>query len=519
MDWMVDITTINPGINQTERIKMKQETIKVEQISSCIQTREINPHFVEELIKSIKTNGYKAAFPLSVIPADNGFKLFNGNHRLAAIRKLGIKEVSVIIQEPADDDQLMKRAYEENRASETALPMTFLDDAENVTKLSKQGKTLSEIAELLNLDLSEVSRLRGIMGLPEEALNLIKNSFETKYKKLQESDSKSFQEDFETFQTVDWQLGWFQSILPLSPANQTFIVKRIVEEKGKLRGGRLIQECKKLREYERLTQILEECLNPAVQNREQIISEITADIYKGIYSEDYLRQRIDALNRKAQNRLDCGNCLSIIPTYSDKSIDIVLTDPPYGQNFVSHRRMVNNEVTVPIVNDTPEEAFALLDKMCGGIKHKLKDNAFIYIFCSIKTLFQTVQITSKHFGAFATVLIWDKLNKGSGDLDIWGGSYEMIVFHKIGNRKVNKRLDNVIRGIPRLAHSDCHPAEKPVELMEYILRNSGSSNDTVCDPFMGVGAVPLAAQKLGWNYYGVELVDKYFKITKRRMGI
>ena len=498
---------------------MKQETIKVEQITSCIQTREINPSFVEELVKSMKSNGYKAAFPLSVIAAGEGFKLFNGNHRLAAIKKLGINDVSVMIQEPADDDQLLKRAYEENRASETALPMTFLDDAENVTKLSQQGKTLSEIAELLDIDLSQVSRLKGIMGLPGEALNLIKNSFETKYRNLQESDSKSFQEDFETFQTVDWQLGWFQSILPLSPPNQTFIIKRIVDEKGKLRGGRLIQECKKLREYERLTQILEDYLNPAVQNREQIVSEISADIYKGIYSEDYLRQRIDALNREAQNRLDCGDCLEVIPAYPDKSVDILLTDPPYGQSFVSHRRVVNNEVTVPIANDTPEEACELLDKMCAAIKPKLKDNAFIYIFCSWKTLLQTMQITSKHFGAVATVLIWDKLNKGSGDLDIWGDSYEMIVFHKIGNRKVNKRLDNVIRGLPRLAHSDFHPAEKPVELMEYILKNSGNSNDTVCDPFMGVGAVPLAAQKLGWNYCGVELVDKYFKITKRRLGI
>ena len=219
------------------------------------------------------------------------------------------------------------------------------------------------------------------------------------------------------------------------------------------------------------------------------------------------------------SRLDLGNCLEIIPTYPDNSIDVLLTDPPYGQAYVSNRREIENDVTVPIENDTPEKAFTLLDNMLTAIKPKLKTDAFVYIFTSWKTLCQIMEITSRHFGKVNTVLAWDKVNKTSGDLSIWGDAYEFIVFHKIGNRKVIERLSNVISNIPRLPFSDLHPTEKPVELMEYILQNSGFSGDTVADPFMGVGAVPLAAQKLCWNYYGVELVDRYFKITKRRMGI
>ena len=234
--------------------------------------------------------------------------------------------------------------------------------------------------------------------------------------------------------------------------------------------------------------------------------------------EQIMQKRIP--QQQAQDsQLDCGDCLEIIPAYPDKSIDILLTDPPYGQSFISNRREIENDVTVPIESDTPEKAFTLLDNMLTAIKPKLKTDAFIYIFTSWKTLCNAIEITAKHFGKPNTVLVWDKMNKGSGDLSVWGDGYEFIIFHRLGNKKVLERLDNVIRNIPRLPFSDIHSTEKPVELMKYILKNSGGANDTVCDPFMGVGAVPLAAQKLGWNYCGVELVDKYFKITKRRLGL
>ena len=218
-------------------------------------------------------------------------------------------------------------------------------------------------------------------------------------------------------------------------------------------------------------------------------------------------------------RFDHGDCLEIIPSYPDHSIDVLLTDPPYGQAYVSNRREIENDITIPIESDTPDKAFKLLDNILTAIKPKLKKDAFVYIFTSWKTLCQTMEVTSRHFGKVNTVLTWDKVNKTSGDLSIWGDACEFIVFHKLGLRETNHRLENVIRNIPRLPFSDLHPTEKPVELMEYILKNSGDSNDTFCDPFMGAGAVPLAAQKQGWTYYAIELVEKYYNISKLRMGL
>ena len=62
------------------------------------------------------------------------------------------------------------------------------------------------------------------------------------------------------------------------------------------------------------------------------------------------------------------------------------------------------------------------------------------------------------------------------------------------------------------------PTPKPIELMERLIQASSQCGDTVFDPCMGSGAVGIAAKRTRRNFIGVELNEKYYKITQERIN-
>ena len=69
----------------------------------------------------------------------------------------------------------------------------------------------------------------------------------------------------------------------------------------------------------------------------------------------------------------------------------------------------------------------------------------------------------------------------------------------------------------RLVHAPVHPWEKPISLIERLVRIYTNPGDTVYDPFMGSGTTGVACKRLGRNFIGSETNEKYFKIAENRM--
>ena len=63
-----------------------------------------------------------------------------------------------------------------------------------------------------------------------------------------------------------------------------------------------------------------------------------------------------------------------------------------------------------------------------------------------------------------------------------------------------------------------HPTEKPVELMEILIKNSSKEGDLVLDPFVGVGATAIACQNLNRNFIGCEIDKKYYDTAMERLN-
>jgi DNA modification methylase/ParB-like chromosome segregation protein Spo0J len=241
--------------------------------------------------------------------------------------------------------------------------------------------------------------------------------------------------------------------------------------------------------------------------------------YKEIKKEENeqlkTQKAIEIIKKVYENNTNIynGNCIEYIKTIKDKSIDCLITDPPYGVDI--QFGAYDNQLSRKIENDgNIEDALVLLDKMLLNVKSKLKDNAHIYIFCNWKIYPQFNSIITKHFQV-KNLIIWDKLFMGMGDLKgNYSSSYEMIVFAG-GNREFLNRPKNIIQC--RFNDERFHNTQKPVDLIKQLIENSTNVNETIFDPFLGSGSTVVAAKEMKRNFIGCEIDEQNYKITLKRL--
>lgn len=243
----------------------------------------------------------------------------------------------------------------------------------------------------------------------------------------------------------------------------------------------------------------------------QAYQEIKKEEKKEIYKSKIQETRVEtAINENIKN----GDSLEMLEILEDGCIDIVLTDPPYGISYVSNRSIHDDSITKRgLMNDGRNEAFELLDKTCKILEKKTAENAHLYFFCSWNVFSNFEAIISNYF-TIKTPIIWDKGNKGSGDLENdWGNQTEIIIYCVKGKKLVNNRRGNLI-SVPRLHSSKMvHPTQKPDELLRQILEVSATKGDFIVDPFMGSGSTIKVANEMGFKSLGIELDTEMFNIA------
>ena len=243
----------------------------------------------------------------------------------------------------------------------------------------------------------------------------------------------------------------------------------------------------------------------------QAYQEIKKEEKKAEHTAKVLEARVET---KVSDNIILGNSLEILETLEDGCIDIVLTDPPYGIDYISNRSIYDNTITKRgLLNDGKDEAFNLLDKTCEVLQRKTAENSHLYFFCSWAVFSNFETIISKYF-TIKTPIVWDKGNKGSGDLDNdWGNQTEIVIYCVKGKKLVNNRRGNLI-SVPRLHTSKMvHPTQKPNELIKQILEVSFTDGDFIVDPFMGSGSTVKVCNELKAKCLGIELDKEMFNIA------
>lgn len=112
-------------------------------------------------------------------------------------------------------------------------------------------------------------------------------------------------------------------------------------------------------------------------------------------------------------------------------------------------------------------------------------------------------------------MIWKKNNHGTGDLyGNYSEQYEMIIFAAKGNRKLNGSRDSNVLEFDKVASANLvHSCEKPVDLLEYLIKKSSDAGEMVADPFAGSGSTLVAAKNAGRKYWGCELDMENYRIA------
>ena len=210
-----------------------------------------------------------------------------------------------------------------------------------------------------------------------------------------------------------------------------------------------------------------------------------------------------------------GDCLEVMGSIKDKSVDLIVTDPPYLMNYQSNRRKKEDRFD-KIKNDKGN--YMLIQDYLEECHRIMKDNTAIYCFCSWHNIDFFKNEFEKHF-KLKNILVWNKNNHGTGDLK---GSYapkhEFILFgHKGRTLLREKRIADVI-DCPKISSNKLtHPTEKPQDLLEIFIKQSSDVGSIIFDGFMGTGSCGIAAKKLNRNFIGIELDEKYFNIAKNRL--
>jgi len=212
-------------------------------------------------------------------------------------------------------------------------------------------------------------------------------------------------------------------------------------------------------------------------------------------------------------KLACGDCLEILPTLENESVDAVVTDPPYGIDFQSSRRGRSQRFE-KIENDTQPFVW-----WCWFAFKIVKNGGCVLCFCRWDDADAFRQSLEWALFRVASQCIWDRGSHGMGDLSgspgprhdtIWFATKGRFMFH--GKRPVS------VLSHMRLPGSDLiHPNEKPCSLMEELCGDYCQRDGVILDPFMGSGTTGVACIRTGRKFIGIEKEPKYFEIACKRI--
>lgn len=224
------------------------------------------------------------------------------------------------------------------------------------------------------------------------------------------------------------------------------------------------------------------------------------------------------------NYIDNIDCLEGLAEIPDKSVDAIITDPPYflsmghagcKTNATRSDSLQSNRTFNDLAICTP-----FYKQLFSEYRRVLKDDGSFYFFTDWRGYAYYFPLINAELPV-RNMLVWDK--KG-GPGSFYSFNHELIIF---GTYK-NKTKAGVGSSVWRLAAfssgakatngDKVHPTQKPVEVITKMIEDSTEPGAVVLDTFMGSGTTAVACLQTGRNYIGFELDEKYHAIAQQRIA-
>ena len=220
-----------------------------------------------------------------------------------------------------------------------------------------------------------------------------------------------------------------------------------------------------------------------------------------------------------------GDCLELMKGIPDESIDAVITDPPYN---ISRE---NNFSTMSSANRKGID-FGEWDKGFDQVSYLnevfriLKMGGTAVIFNSRENVALLNQYADEHNLLFKDIIYWVKSNPMPRNRDRrYVTSVEnAVTIVKNGEKwTFNRQRSNYENGLfkyPIVSPKErIHPTQKPVQLMEDLVRIHSNESDVILDPFLGSGSTGVACINTKRNFIGMEVNEEYFNKAKNRIEL
>lgn len=210
-----------------------------------------------------------------------------------------------------------------------------------------------------------------------------------------------------------------------------------------------------------------------------------------------------------------GDALEVLPRLRTESFDLIVADPPYGVEWQSNMRATTFD---QLANDGPGDRDGIR-AVIGEAVRLVGQHRHLYVF-------GPADVLEGHKVSEVTELIWQK-PVGMGDLaKPWAPAHERISFavsqHRHGGKAgcpalpVRLRKGSVLTFGRPTGRNVRHPSEKPVGLLRELIESSTRADETVLDPFAGVGSSGVAALLSGRRAVLVELDEHFAQLAAAR---
>ena len=215
-----------------------------------------------------------------------------------------------------------------------------------------------------------------------------------------------------------------------------------------------------------------------------------------------------------------GDCLEILKDIPDKSIDLIITDPPYkfenqgggfyAKNNSTQRVYLDNLKNIKCCEFEPRKFLEI-------IKPKMK-KFYGYFFCNKSLVEEYIKFARENKFQF-DILVMAKTNPipAYNNHHLSDLEYVIMIREKGSYFSKHKEIDDYRKFYLTSCKKGVHPAEKPIELLKRFIKVSSEENELIIDPFMGSGSTGVACKHLNRNFIGIELDNNYFEIAKKRI--
>jgi DNA modification methylase len=209
-------------------------------------------------------------------------------------------------------------------------------------------------------------------------------------------------------------------------------------------------------------------------------------------------------------KIHLGDCLDLLTTLPEKSVDVLYTDAPYippehSSTLTKYKKTLSE---MGILEGFYKNFLISIDRV-------VKDDGIILLFCNSDS-YAMFYIHLYPYVKKMRCFVWDKIMCSLGYT--FRHQHELILCGERPNMKCIKcGTGDIFKYRATKANEKTHPAEKPTDLHKHILQNIVNENSIVLDTFMGTGSIGMACKELGCNYIGMEIEPNYFEVAKKKL--